>query len=434
MSRLGRVLPCTLLLWSVAAQSQTLQDTLQLALAHHADARLATLNIQAQQAERAYAQAQTGWQLAATGEVGLGRIDTGGAVFPVEGGRQLKSFGLQLSKPLYTAGRDDTRIAIADASIAQAEANQRQTNMQVRLLVIAIHSALSRDKAIIQLEQDTQAALDRAVSDANKRLKAGEVTRTDVAQAQARQALGVASQSRAQAALLIDQARYQALTGAEPVDIPTLLPTLTDMPSLDTLINALEQSPALDAARQAVEVAKRHVHLTTLGLKPSVQLTGHAVNQQDTDFSRDRIQSYGLSVQANWPLLDGGSNSAEQQRAYAQLALAEAKLDATRDQQLQNLRTDYAQWRTSQDQEPALRQAKDAAELALNTIRRELELGTRTTYDLLTAERDLLDARTQCVLNQEEQAVRGYQVLADAGLLTDFDPIRTPESAAVLPH
>lgn len=423
-ARFPNLLAIGLAVLSPMAQAQTIENTIELALAHHANVRIAALNIDAQNAERAFAQAQTGWRLSANSELGLGKIYTGGALFPQAGNRALRSFGVQLTKPLYTAGRDQASVDIADAAIAKAQANLQDTQMQVRLMAIAIHSALARDTAIIALEQDSQRSLDRAYSDASKRLKAGEVTRTDVAQARARQALGSASQSRAQAALSVDQAQYRELTGVDPVGIAPILPKPAQTPTLTQLLAALDQSPALERARQAVQVATRQSHLAGLQLKPSVQLTGHAVSQQDTDFSRDRIQSYGMSLQANWPLFDGGSNRADQQRASAQLAIASAELDATRDQLEKNLRSDYARLQASQQQQAALSQAKDAADAALNTIRRELELGTRTTFDLLTAERDLLDARTQLVLNQEEQAVLGYQVLADAGVLTDFNPVR----------
>jgi outer membrane protein len=405
---------------SATSSAQTLAETVQLALAHQSDVRLAGLQVDARQANYALATAQTGWRLDAQTELGLGQVETGGAIFPESGSRQLQSFGLQLSKPLYTAGREQLGIEIAQTNIASAEAAQLNTQMQTRLQAISIHSALSRDLAIIALEQDSQQSLDRALSDANKRFKAGEVTRTDVAQARARQALGVASQSRAQADWVIAQSRYRQLTGVEPVDIPLALPKPSLQPDLDTLLAAIARSPALQAARQSVTAAEQQLRLTGLQLKPTVQLTGHAVSQKDTDFSRNRIDSYGVSLQASWPLLDGGINQAERQRALAQLSIAQAQYDSIQQQLEQKLREDYAQLTTSRDQEAALIQARDAAELALNTIRRELELGTRTTFDLLTAERDLLDTRTQLVLNQEEQSVRGYQVLADAGLLTQL--------------
>ena len=97
--------------------------------------------------------------------------------------------------------------------------------------------------------------------------------------------------------------------------------------------------------------------------------------------------------------------------------MAQEQLDSNRRQLQQRLTENYAMLQTSQNQYPALIKARDAAQLALQTIRRELELGTRTTYDLLTAEQTLLDANTQLILNQEDQALNAYQILAQLNRL-----------------
>ncbi|RYZ89585.1 MAG: TolC family protein, partial [Moraxellaceae bacterium] len=117
------------------------------------------------------------------------------------------------------------------------------------------------------------------------------------------------------------------------------------------------------------------------------------------------------------PILDGGTRKADILRAQSKVAIAQEQLDNTRRQLQQRLTENYAMLETSQQQYPALIKARDAAELALKTIRRELELGTRTTYDLLTAEQVLLDANTQLILNQEDQALNAYQILAQLNQL-----------------
>lgn len=408
----------SLTLFSGLTQAQTLEQTIALALAYQSPARLSALDVQQRQAQLTEAQRQTGWRLQALGEIGLGHVVTeSGAFFPEEGNRFLQSAGIQLSKPLYTAGREQYGIEAVQAGIAAAQSQEAATRQQIHLQALQIHSALIRDQALLALEQDTQQSLDRAVFDANRRLKAGEVTKTDLAQAQARQALGRASQQRARTQLAISASQYRALTGVEPERMPDALSRPAIPASAEAAMVRLEHAPQLEAARNALTAAERRYAGTLQELKPTVLLNGRLQTQKDSDFSRDRLTTYGVSLQASWPLLDGGLADSRQQQARVAVDQAREQIRAIRETQQQRLREDYARLGASQAQAPALRQAEQAAVLALDTIRKEQELGTRTTFDLLTAQRDLLETRTQIVLNQQEQTLLHYVILADMGQL-----------------
>lgn len=418
-----RLFPLALCACTALAHAQTLEETIQLALAYQAQSRLSALNIQQQQAGLSEAQRQTGWRASLQGELGAGRVETArGALFPEAGRRYLQTSGFQVTKPIYTAGREQYGIEAAEAAVSAAESQSSAMRQQIRLSALNVHSALIRDRALLRLEQDTQQALDRAVFDATRRLKAGEVTRTDLAQAQARQALGLAAQNRAQANLAISESQYRALTGVDPVNPPDRLPRPGIPADVTAAMALLEKSPELEAARSALVAAERRYAGSLRELMPSVLFNGHGLSQKDSDFSRDRITSYGVSLQASWPLLDGGLAHSHQQQARVAVEQAREQVRAVRETQQQRLREDYARLQASQAQAPALQQAEQAAQLALDTIRKELELGTRTTFDLLTAQRDLLETRTQIVLNQQEQTVLHYQILADMGQLEQVGP------------
>ncbi len=397
--------------------AQTLQETVSLALGYQSDARMADLQILDQQSRLADAQNQTGLKLSATGELGIGYVQPEhGANFPQPGKRYPVTFGLQLSKPLYTGGREELGIEAAQAGVDAAEASREQARLQVRMMAINVQSALVRDQLILEVLQKSQTGLDRAVFDAEKRFAAGEVTKTDVAQAHARKAQGLASISRAQATLQVDRTRYAQLTGQSPRNIPTVL-NAPKVPSLDTALNLAQNSPALEAARAQLTAAERSYNVSLRSFWPTVQLAGHAIHQKDSDLSRTGINSFGVSLQANLPLIDGGRDRIDQQKARVQVELAEERINGLRQTLEQKIREDYALWQSSQQQAASLLVVRTAAESALDTIAKEMELGTRTTFDLLTAQRDLVDAQTQIIVNQQEQAVRSYQILTDIGLI-----------------
>lgn len=396
----------------VTAHAQTLAESIALAKNYQSERRLAGLQVDDQIAQLAQIRAQYGARLTANAELGVGYITTEkNALFPEEGKRFPQTVGLQFTYPLYTAGRQQLAINAAQTGIEAAQANVSYADTQAALAAINLHAAITRDLALIQLEQDSQKSLNQAARDAGLRLKAGEVTKTDVAQADARQAQGIASQSQATANLQIDESRYIQITGVNPQQLQPL-DHAPQVPDQSTALELLENTPLLENARLQIKAAQQQLELSHRQNYPTVQLAARANTQDDSDFSTSRLGAYGVSLQASLPILDGGSRRAEILRAQSRLALAQEQLDSNRKQLTQRLRQNYALLSTSQNQYPALIKARDAAQLALQTIRRELELGTRTTYDLLTAEQTLLNANTQLILNQEDQALNAYQILA----------------------
>jgi outer membrane protein len=328
---------------------------------------------------------------------------------------------VEASYPIYTAGRKDVGISIAEAQLAAAESNVTDAQMRTRYTAIEIYSAIVRDQALIALAQNTQTTLDRALNDAQKRLKVGEVTKTDVAQASAQQAQGFANQTRAKATLIIDQARYRQLTGVEPTSLSSTL-TLPLLPSsLDQALSQIKTTAAIDVANQQLQAAEQQLALTKLELRPTVVIESYAMQQQNENFINSRIGNYGVNLKATLPLFDGGVNTANRQRAQVQVELARERINGLQQNLEQRVRQDYAQLTSSQMQVEALDQTIVAAQLARDTIRREIELGTRTTFDLLSAERTLLDAETQKILNQQDQVVAAYQLLADTGRLSQVE-------------
>lgn len=402
---------------SPTAQAQTLAESMTLAKNYQSERRMAGLQVEDQIAQLAQIRAQYGLKLNATAEVGAGYITTEkNALFPEQGKRFPTTVAVQFNYPLYTAGRERLAIQAAQTGIDAAQANVGYVDAQAALAAISLHAAITRDLALIQLEQDNQRALDQAARDAGLRLRAGEVTKTDLAQANARQAQGIASQSRAEASLTVDRSRYVQLTGQTPQSLEPLQ-QIGSMPSLEQALSLVDQTPLLENARLQLKAAQQQLELSRRESYPTIQLAGRANTQDDSDFSTSRIGAYGVSLQASLPILDGGTRKAEILRAQSRLSMAQEQLEANRRQLQQALTANYAMLQTSQQQYPALVQARDAAQLALQTIRRELELGTRTTYDLLTAEQALLDANTQLILNQEDQALNAYQILAQINQL-----------------
>lgn len=398
------------------SQAQTLSETIVLAQHYQSEQRLAGLKVEDQLAQLLQIRAKYNPTLSAGASVGQMYLDLGNSKLPIPKSHFTQDVGVQFNYPLYTAGRKQLAIAAAETGVSTAKASQQNIDQQTILAAVSIHAAITRDQALIQLEQDTQHVLDQAQHDAAQRLKAGEVTKTDLAQATARQAQGIANQQRAAANLQIDQARYLQLTGQQPQNIEPIRNIPPVPAELNTAYQLLEQTPQLAEARLQVQAATQQLDLNKRESYPTVELSGRALAMHDQNMSNN-IGFYNVGLQANLPILDGGMRHADMLRAQTGVAIAEEKLESLRRQKQKDLAENYATLQADKAQYNALVQARDAAKLALETIQRELQLGTRTTYDLLNAQRDLLDASTQLILNQEEQALNAYQILVDTNQL-----------------
>lgn len=413
LSRLGAGLLGMLVI--SASWAQSLDDTLQQALQYQSELRTAQLQVVEQQAVLQNAQAQTGFQLRAQGEAGIGYFGTS-AAFPESGRRYPLSVALIGSYPIYTAGRERIAIEAAQSGVEAAQANVEAQKSRIALEVVSLYAAIRNDELTLQLSQDNQKALDRAASDAAKRLKAGEVTKTDLAQAQAQQAQGLAQQAQARAAILVNQARLRQYTGQPFVGTSQRLQA-PPVPSLDESLGRMANSSPIQAARKQLEAARKQVELARAGLKPTVALAGQIAHQEGSDFLTNPVNVSNIKLQAEIPIWDNGRNRAEVARARAAEQLAIERVSGLIQQFDAQLRQQYANLEAARLQRPALEQSVAAAQLAYQTIQRELELGTRTTYDLLTAQQALQNARTQVILNEQQQALAAYQILATNGML-----------------
>lgn len=406
------------LFYSSAATAQTLTEAIDLALQYQSSLKMGALQVQEQQAVVQQAKAQDNFKLSLNGSVGRGRITTPSDVlFPQAGTNNMGMVDVEASYPIYTAGRKEVGISLAQSQLAAAESSVTDAQMRTRFATIEAYSAIVRDQALIALAENTQTTLDRAFNDAQKRLNVGEVTKTDVAQAAAQQAQGIANQTRAKATLIIDQARFRQLTGVDAVNLSSTLALPQVLSSLEQALSQIKTTAAIDAANQQLQAAEQQLTLTKLELRPTVVIESYAMQQQNENFINSRIGNYGVNLKATLPILDGGVNTANRQRAQVQVDMAREKVNGLQQDLEQRVRQDYAQLISSRLQVEALDQTIIAAQLARDTIRREIELGTRTTFDLLSAERTLQDAQTQKILNQQDQVVAAYLLLADTGQL-----------------
>jgi outer membrane protein len=298
----------------------------------------------------------------------------------------------------------------------------RNTEQTVLLSALTDYMNTLRDTAILELDRSNVDVLQEQLRQTRDRFNVGEVTRTDVAQAEASLAGAQATALNAQSTLQTDMATYRQDIGDQPKSLAPVSPVTRPLPRTLTESVAISQveHPGIVAALHNVDVAELAVKISESALYPQATVSGSLSKQYDVSGLATGTQALIASVAAGVtiPIYQGGAEYAAVRQSKEKLGQAELSADQTRDQVRQGV---VAAWGQNQNSLGILRASKaqvDAAEVALAGVREEAKVGQRTTLDVLNAQQTLLQARVQLVSSQHDQVVNSYTLLASIGRLS----------------
>jgi outer membrane protein len=255
------------------------------------------------------------------------------------------------------------------------------------------------------------------------RFTAGEVTRTDVAQAESRLAAGRSQLSLAESNFATAQAQYQQVIGvpaparmspAAPVD--RLSPRTLDA----SYARGRTEHPTITTAMYNVDIATHQVKIAEGALAPTLQAVGNVQKSYGSVQSLTVVESLTASIAAQYsvPIYQGGAEYAAIRQAKETLGQRRLDLDTARDQVQSAIAQAWGQLEAAKAQISATQAQVTAAEVALNGVREEARVGQRTTLDVLNAQQDLVNARVALVTAQRDRVVASYTLLAAVGSLS----------------
>jgi outer membrane protein len=240
----------------------------------------------------------------------------------------------------------------------------------------------------------------------------GEITRTDVAAAEARLASARSQLAAEEGGLVRARAEYLAAVGARPGALRPVSPVPISQSIPEARSIALQSHPAIREAQYSVTVAELNIARAEAALSPRVSLNGSFRIDQDGDDT----QSLGLSV--GGPIYQGGRLSSSIRTAMARRDATRAGLLITSQQVEQNVYNSFSFLEVARASLDASEREVRAATVAFQGVREEATLGARTTLDVLNAEQDLLDARANLISAQVDEVISTYSVLSAMGQLT----------------
>ncbi|WP_254738858.1 TolC family outer membrane protein [Alsobacter ponti] len=331
-----------------------------------------------------------------------------------------RGLGIQIDQNVWSGNRTVNSVRRADSTVLKAREQLRQAEQSTLLDGSTAYMDVLRDTAILDLRRNNIEVLAEQVRQTKDRFNVGEVTRTDVAQAEARLASAHADESLASANLKGSLARYRQSIGVDAKDlspaqaIDALLPATLEAAVATSQAN----HPNILAALHDVDAAELQVKITEGELLPTVGLRGTATQRWDYQSShRDQTQG---TVQAlvTVPIYEGGEVYSRVRQAKETLGQRRLDADQAREQVRANVVSAWGQLEATKERITAGQASIKASEIALNGVREEAKVGQRTTLDVLNAQQELLSVRVALIQSQRDRVVASYALLASVGGLS----------------
>ncbi|RYD96805.1 MAG: hypothetical protein EOP61_17500 [Sphingomonadales bacterium] len=338
------------------------------------------------------------------------------------------SLGLDLSVPLYSGGSVRNSVRAAETRVEAGRANLRGAEAEIFTQAVTAYVDVLRDESIVRLNQLNVRALTVNLQATRDRFEVGDLTRTDVAQSEARLALAQSQLRQAEARLIGSRENYIRVVGTPP-GVLAQPPALPNLPE-DVVVaedTALANNPNLEAAQKARDATKFDIDVAKASRLPKVSVgvggdyynyLGSVPGQAALPAgSRTPGDGFSTTLGANLslPLFQGGRPAALVRQAQARRAAALEGVTFAERGVIAQARSAFATYQSSLRVIESSRVAVEANRLSLEGVRAENSVGTRTILDILNAEQELLNSQVQYVTAERDAYVAGFTLLAVMG-------------------
>src|SRR3954470_601077 len=352
---------------------------------------------------------------------------TGGTLTETNANIAPRGGNIGLVQPLFNGFRSGNLTRQAEAAVLAGRETLRNAEQTALLDGATAYMNVLRDTAILDLQRRNVQVLQEQLKQARDRFNVGEVTRTDVAQAESRLAQAQSQVLSAEANLKASQAAYRRAIGVEPTNLRAGMPV--DRLSPRTLDAAVEQGrnlhPTVAAAQYTVDAAQHAVKAAEGTLYPTVTLESSVQRRWDlAPGSFDQFTGTVLGRVAV-PIYQGGAEYSIIRQNKETLGQRRIELDVARDLVRSTVVQSWSQLEATKAQIIAAQAQVTASEVALNGVREEARVGQRTTLDVLNAQQELVNARVSLVTAQRDRVVASFTLLSAVGRLAP-ETLRLP--------
>ena len=395
------------LIASPAAQAQTLSETLS--SAYNSSGLLDQNRALLRAADEGVAQSVAAtlpvinWALTAT------RTETSG---DFNSSTNAASARISGSLTLYDGGVNQLAVDAQKEIVLATRQSLRRVEQDVLLRAVQAYMNLRSAQEFYQLRDNNVRVIIQEFRAAQDRFEVGEVTRTDVALAEARLAAARSLLAAAQGDLAVSAEEYRAVTGRTATAPRAVTPAPVSRSLNEAKAFAVRNHPSVLEAQHNVAAAELNIRRADAAVKPRITLDGFASVDQDAN------RTAQLGVNLGGPIYAGGLIPSTVRQLRANRDAARSGLLLTQQTIAQQVGNAYALVQVARASRQASDQQIAAARVAFEGVREEATLGSRTTLDVLNAEQELLDAEASRIAAQSDEVIASYSLLSAMGLLT----------------
>jgi outer membrane protein len=415
------------------AQIRTLNDAL--ALTYATNPTLLAARAQLRAVDENVPQALSGWRPTVTISANAGYIDSATQQYvrptPITPGRTLKdntqrganTQSLTVNQPLYRGGATRAGTNRAENQVMAQRASLISSEQTIFVNAVRAYVAVIQTGQVLALNRNNEQVLSRQLQATRERFRVGEITRTDVAQAEAAFARATANRQTAEGRLQVARASFLQVIGepapdrlAEPQPLRLPARSLDDARAL-----ASGNNPSVVAALFNDAAARDNFDLQYARLLPNLSLQGTVSRNEDVQTKDLTTKVAQVLVVLSMPLYQGGGEYAAIRQARQAQQQSRQQLDDARRTAIQAVTEAWNTYTAARSTIESTRQQIRSNEIALEGVQREAVVGSRTTLDVLNEEQRLFDSRVTLVGNLGDLIVASYNVAAATGRLTARD-------------
>lgn len=418
-SPLAAILGVALAVTSAQALGETLEDAL--ALAYQSNPTLVAERARLRASDEGVARALSGWrpQITLSGGFGKATNNSSTGISRLGHNRDPRNYSVVLTQNIWKGGQTEADVARAKNQVRADQAWLLNTEQVVLFDGVTAYVDVVRDVAVLDLNANLERVIGRQLEAARDRFRVGEVTRTDVAQAESRLSRARADRIRAEGQLITSRAAYQRVMGQAPGKLEPA-PPLNANPADEALSLKLarEQNFAVRQTQSLEKAAGNQVDLTLGELFPVVTLNGEYSESWESTSKRNQSDEASIIARVTVPLYESGLTRAKAREAKESVVGRRHDSAQTLRDVLRTVTQAWAKIETARAQITSFTAAVRATEIALDGVQQESLVGSRTILDVLDAEQELLNARVSLVTAQRDDVVATYDLKAAIGELT----------------
>ena len=417
------------------AQAETLEEAL--AYTYAANPEILSQRAYLRSVHEKITQSQSGYKPTVAGEASYGYSYERTKASPIFQEKESRPviLGVTAVQPIFSGFNTSASVKTAKTQFEAERANLKNIEQTTLTNAVIVYTDVIRALAVLRLNQNNETVLQRQLEYTRDRFRVGELTKTDVAQSEARHARAVAARISAEGDLKIAYAAYRKVIGKLPEKIYEPEVPAAKLPQTleDALEIAMKSNPAVQAAEKQAESAQSSIEIAESGHYPTLELQAAYLNMRagahgtatvggvDIETGRAREEDTTVKLVLDVPFYNAGTTSSKVRETKYAAGKARININAVKRSVARQTTQAWENYQSVLASLSSLEEQVRASALALEGVRYEEQAGERTILDVLNAEQELLDARVSVVTAKKNLIDASYQLIAAMGMMTPAD-------------